>query len=231
MKMTYRVHDVCILVDCLRRKGIAALVWGEMAALAAYHGRIIPSRLYLIIPDNCFNEAKDTFLHELGMEEVTDFRISEKPALPLSAPYLRLKLQPVLSTPAYMQLFKASDVGLDDGAWKRCRLGHYRGGLLLVPSPSDFLEICAFLFRKFLLSFKFFETAQIESAIEYLQLFLYECFSCELFHPSSFLKVRQDLAPFSWWLCNGLTTGLKFKLAEFSRSNIRKPLDFWMTVS
>lgn len=225
----FRVQDVCKLTDCLRLQGIAVLVWGEMASLGAYGGRIIPSRLFFIVSDNCFHQVQHIFLHELEMEQYTEFRLSEQTSLPLSVPYLRYKLEPVLKTPAYVQIFKASEVGLNYASWGRCCVGHYRGGMFLVPSPSDFLEICAFLYRKFLNSG--YDNAQIDSAIEYLQLFLYECFTCELFQPTLSLKVREDLAPFAWWLCTGLISShvnTLFVRASKINKSIRKPLEYWI---
>lgn len=121
-----QVFDVGALTYLLESKGIAPLVWGEMAAYA-YHSRTVPTKLFFIIRDNLFGLAIDT-LTRAGLERKTTFCRGgvwgEEEAL--HKPYVRFRLRqhwPGELIHTYLQLFSASEVGLsvDSRAWEDSR--------------------------------------------------------------------------------------------------------------
>jgi hypothetical protein len=187
---TLTPHHVMEITEPLLQHHISALVWGEMGALTAYNSNLVPGRLFLIVQDRHFERALQILEFELRLERRNGFSVAERAALPLSKPYARFSLAPprsALPTPAipnlskaYLQLFKASDVGLDHTAWATARIGKIvtgpgRSGTLLVPNPAAFLQITAHLYRHIFDNRARYKHYEVSGAFAWITYILREC--------------------------------------------------------
>lgn len=204
MKITYDIYDVCfIVIDTLLKRGICPLIWGEMAAIAAYNSNSIATRLFFIVKDNVYAETLNILQDVIKLEPLTTLTFNENN--PFFAPYKRFRLSNLVrKSSAYIQIFNNYQVGLDESAWERCKLGSFNGRLLLVPNLSDFLQISSHLTQQIIKDKNHYKPYQITTALFLVSLFFFDCCMGVGFYPTENLKVSTSHAEIAWLLCKRL---------------------------
>lgn len=127
----YTPHDVVEIVKRLQRYGIIPLIWGEMGAIAAYHSRLIPFRLVIIVTDSSWQESLRVVEKELRLE----------PSVGQDGFGHVYRMKPTDHCERHLRILKASEFGLKYNVWERAVVGKLLKGSILVPNPSDFLCI------------------------------------------------------------------------------------------
>lgn len=221
---TLTPHNVSDITAHLARHGIVALIWGEMGVLGAYSSQLVPIRLFLIVTDFAFTRTRDILQRELGLRPRSEYSLPERSALPLSGSYSRFSLaapRSVLSpepttgslSKSYLQLFKASDVGLDGAAWTNARLGSLdsvtsngQKTSFLVPDPSAFLQVSAYLYRKIFYARSEYKHHQVSGAFAWIRYILRQCLA--VIPEPDLLEVTADNADIAGLLCKGFAPSL-----------------------
>ncbi len=184
-------HHVADITESLARHGISALVWGEMGALVAYSSRLVPVRLFLIVRNQDLPLSQRILTEELHLKPRDGFSVAERAALALSDGYIRYSLASprslVKQTPgriskSYLQLFQASDVGLDDLAWQTACRGTLapNAPTILVPDPAAFLQITTHLYSVVFLRRARYKPYEVTGAFDWLSYILLESIAARL---------------------------------------------------
>ena len=201
-------HDISSIVRVLNQDGISPLVWGEMGVLGAYRSRLVPMRLSLIIRNEAFDRACLVFSERLGLIRAAQKCVGDRVTFPLHRPYVRFAFGTNPADKANIQLFKASDVGLEDRAWEDARMAQLPRQRFLVPSPDDFLQIAAHLHRQLYRTRHLYERYEVSGALAWVQYLLSECFAGERLERPELLKVTEANADIAWLICKRLPRSL-----------------------